>query len=235
MATPTAARVIQVARSQLGYREGRNNDTKYGRWYGANHQPWCAMFVSWIAAATGATAIIPKHAYTPSGAKWFKDRGRWGTRPRIGAIVYFNFPGDGVDRISHVGIVEKVNADGSIITIEGNTNDSGSREGNGVYRKQRKVGIVGYGYPAYATATTPFPLPADHAFGRGGRGNTLVHDGTRSTQDAASVKRIQRKLGGKVTGFYGPLTHARMVARQIAWGWKPNGRVGIKAWRRLGL
>lgn len=233
MATPTAARVIQVARSQLGYREGRNNDTKYGRWYGANHQPWCAMFVSWIAAATGATAIIPKHDYTPSGAKWFKDRGRWGTRPRIGAIVYFNFPGDGVDRISHVGIVEKVNADGSIITIEGNTNDSGSREGNGVYRKQRKVGIVGYGYPAYAPARTKFPLPADHYFGTKQGGKS--HDGSRNTAERAAVSRIQKRVGAKATGRFNATTKARVALALWKKGHRTTGNVGPGRWKILGL
>jgi hypothetical protein len=147
----TAAQVVSVARSQLGYKEGRNNDTKYGRWYGLNHNPWCAMFVSWVAAKAGATKIIPKHAYTPAGAQWFKNRGQWYSKPRVGDIVYFDFPNDGVGRISHVGIVESVLSDGSIITIEGNTNGAGSREGDGVYRKKRKVGIKGYGRPKYTT------------------------------------------------------------------------------------
>jgi surface antigen len=167
----TAARVLQVARSQIGYTEGRNDDTKYGRWYGMNNAPWCAIFVSWVASMAGASKIIPKHAYTPAGAQWFKDRGRWGTKPRVGAIVYFNFPGDGVNRISHVGIVEAVKADGSIVTIEGNTNAAGDRLGAGVFRKIRKVGIVGYGYPKYDTAPAPakvVPLAASTKMGKTG-------------------------------------------------------------------
>ena len=30
----------------MKYKEGPNNDTIFGEWYGLNHQPWCAMFVS---------------------------------------------------------------------------------------------------------------------------------------------------------------------------------------------
>ena len=52
------------------------------------------------------------------GAAWFKARRRWRDDPKPGDIVFFNFPGDGVDRISHVGIVESVRPDGSIVTIE---------------------------------------------------------------------------------------------------------------------
>lgn len=48
--------------------------------------------------------------------------------------------------LGHTGIVEKVNSDGSLGTIEGNTNDSGSREGYEVCRKirQPKKPIIGY-------------------------------------------------------------------------------------------
>lgn len=142
-------RVLQAARSQLGYSEGGNNDTKFGRWYGLNHQPWCAMFVSWVAAKAGVTRIIPRHAYTPAGADWYKTRERWGNRPRVGAIVYYDTAGLG--RISHVGIVEKVFGDGSWYAIEGNTNAAGGREGR-IVRRQRRTTVGrrgGFGYPDY--------------------------------------------------------------------------------------
>ena len=141
-------RVLNVARSQLGYAERGNNWTKYGLWYGLNNQPWCAMFVSWVAAKARVTRIIPKHAYTPSGAEWFKDRGAWGHKPRVGAIAYYDTAGLG--RISHVGIVEKV-GNGWWYSLEGNTNAAGSREGR-IVRRQRRTTTGsrgGFGYPDY--------------------------------------------------------------------------------------
>ncbi len=39
--------VIDIAKNEIGYQEGKNNNTKYGKWYGLNNNPWCAMFVSW--------------------------------------------------------------------------------------------------------------------------------------------------------------------------------------------
>ena len=44
----TAATVVATARKYVdqGYKEGPNNDTIFGKWYGLNNQPWCAMFVS---------------------------------------------------------------------------------------------------------------------------------------------------------------------------------------------
>ena len=41
-------------------------------------------------------------------------------------------------RIAHQGLIESVQKD-CIITVEGNTNDMLSREGDGVYRKRRQV------------------------------------------------------------------------------------------------
>jgi hypothetical protein len=134
-----AKNMLKVARSQIGYREGANNNTKYGRWYKLNHQPWCAMFVSWVAAKSGAGKVVPKFAYCPSGAAWFRKRKRWGQKPKVGAIVFFKFSG----KIDHVGIVEARRKGGGIVTIEGNTSDA-------VRRRVRRTHIAGYGYPAYS-------------------------------------------------------------------------------------
>lgn len=142
--------VIAEARSHLGYREKPGNVTLFGDWYGLQGQPWCAMFVSFVAKKAGAASIIPRHAFTPAGAKWFKDRGRWHTKPKAGALAYFYNASLG--RIAHVGIVEKVFPDGSFYSLEGNTNAAGSREGTMV-RRQRRRSAAGFGYPAYGTLT----------------------------------------------------------------------------------
>ena len=44
----TAEMVIKTAEAELGYREGKNNDNKYGKWYGLNWVSWCCIFVVWI-------------------------------------------------------------------------------------------------------------------------------------------------------------------------------------------
>lgn len=142
--------VLQEARKHLGYRESQGNDNKFGRWYGMNGQPWCAIWVSYVAAHAGAAKVIPRHAYTPAGAAWFKARNQWGNKPRAGAIAYFFNPSLG--RIAHVGIVEKVLDDGSFYSLEGNTNAAGSREGT-VVRRQRRRTAAGFGYPRYGSLT----------------------------------------------------------------------------------
>lgn len=143
--------LLKVARSQLGIKESPagSNRVKYTAWY-PMIGPWCAMFVSWCAEkADIPTSVIPKHAYTPSGRNWFRARGQWGSKPRVGAIAYYNLSGLG--RVSHVGIVEKVYSDGSFAAIEGNTDEAGGRTGGKVMRKRRKyMGAGGgFGYPKY--------------------------------------------------------------------------------------
>jgi hypothetical protein len=39
--------VVDIAKSQIGYKEIGDNSTMYGKWYGLVRQPWCAIFVSW--------------------------------------------------------------------------------------------------------------------------------------------------------------------------------------------
>ena len=161
----TAARLIQVAKSQVGYIEGpKDNETKYGAYTKANFQPWCGSFVMWCANEAGIK--VPNTVYTPGGAAAFKKAGSWIdgdiADPEPGDIAYFDFPSDGVDRISHVGIVIEDNEDGTVWCVEGNTTGDGKKgsQRNGgeackklrAYKKNKKnvqVSIVGFGRPKF--------------------------------------------------------------------------------------
>ncbi len=171
----SVARLIQVAKSQVGYIEGpKDNETKYGAYAKANFQPWCGSFVNWIANESGVK--IPNTVYTPSGAAAFKKAGAWIdgdiADPEPGDIAYFDFPSDGVDRISHVGIVIEDNEDGTVWCIEGNTSSkkSGSQRNGGEACKQLRafkknkagiqVSIVGFGRPKFKSTGETKALPA---------------------------------------------------------------------------
>lgn len=154
----TAKRVLDVARGELGAHENPfgSNKTPYGAWYGMNGVAWCNIWVTWVLHHAGVEEI-PKFAYTPSSAQWFRDNGAWipkNNRPEPGDLIWFDFPRDGVNRISHIGFVEGVLADGRIATIEGNTNEAGGRTGGRVMRHNRSVsgGIVGFGRITYQDA-----------------------------------------------------------------------------------
>ncbi len=138
--------LLDLAEGEVGYREGRNNDNKYGQWYGVNHDAWCAMFVSWVFAASGHPLPVidgkmgfakVKNIFT-----WARKNRRLVKRPKAGDIfVIAHGPQKG-----HTGIVKSVNADGTITTLEGNTNMRGSRSGDGVYERIRTVASINAGF-----------------------------------------------------------------------------------------
>lgn len=157
MAT-TASRFIAAARGEIGYTESprNSNRTKYAALAAhANGQPWCATFLVALARQLGQP-LPNESAYTPTLANGFKFDRRWSPEPKLGAFAFFNFPGDGKDRIQHVGVV--VSWSGRLVTcIEGNTSpgSGGSQDnGGGVYMRTRpRSHVVGYGHVAYAPDT----------------------------------------------------------------------------------
>lgn len=120
-------KILEIARGELGYKEGANNNTKYGAEYGLNYNPWCQMFVWWCANKAGiSTDIIPKTASCPTAYRWFKGKNQVvsASNAKAGDIIFFTW--DNSNNADHVGIIEVVN--GNIITtIEGNKNNAVER------------------------------------------------------------------------------------------------------------
>jgi hypothetical protein len=161
----TLALFLAVARAEVGTIEGpKDNETKYGAYMKANFQPWCGSFVNWCGNEAGVK--IPNTVFTPAGAAAYKKAKAWEdaevATPQPGDIAYFDFPSDGVNRVSHVGIVIKDNGDGTVTCIEGNTSSSkkGDQRNGGqvakkvrAYKKGTKKGlplaIVGFGRPKF--------------------------------------------------------------------------------------
>ncbi|WP_019630882.1 CHAP domain-containing protein [Actinomadura atramentaria] len=160
---PTAQELLKVAESQVGVHEDGGGETKFQDWYmstdraketvrrdggsisGYKDASWCSMFVSWVGNKVGFSDQVGQDAWTIAHAEWFKDEGRWGTKPKPGAVVFFSWDGGkSLDSIEHVGFVVKDNGDGTVETVEGNTS-------NAVKMRTRDTDqIVGYGYPDYA-------------------------------------------------------------------------------------
>lgn len=165
MSKVKASVLVKKAASQIGIKESpaNSNKQKYGKWYGMNGEPWCDMFVSWVAAQVGQSDV-GKYAYCPYHVNHFKKAGQWlgrTTSPKAGDIVFFANK-SGV--ACHVGIVEKKLSSSSVQTIEGNTSTgtSGSQDNGGcVARRTRSYGsvgsswyILGFARPSYKTGAT---------------------------------------------------------------------------------
>lgn len=195
----TAAKTVQIAASQIGKMErpAGSNSTKYGRWYGMNGVAWCAIFVSWCLneAKLNVNMNTKKGAhFCPHWVTWFKRHGQWHTNnPQAGDVVFFDwYPNTRKSGAWHVGIVESVNADGSIVTIEGNTSLTNQDNGGKVMRRTRAASLVhGYGRPKYANAEPVLSISPAEAEYNGfngpafiiGPSNSYFHEGYLRIKD----------------------------------------------------
>lgn len=142
--------LIAMLKAEQGVREVPANSNKGKRveeyqaatWLTGTGWPWCAAFICWGIRELEKTHPLPFKRPQTAGAwdfeNWAKSQGvkRFKPRGRIkaGDIVVFTF--------SHIGLAIEDEKGGSVKTIEGNTDASGSREGGGVYIKSRPVSSI---------------------------------------------------------------------------------------------
>lgn len=245
--------IIRIARSKTGVKErwsrggGWINDSEFNRWYATKvGQPsfrygaWCHMYVSWLAEQAGilgdGEGQVPLTAWCPSGLSKFRKEGRAkrGHNPNAGDIVYFIRRG----RARHVGLVLK-RVGNYIITSEGNTNDDGSFQGNGVYVRYRRIGRdQWYCTPDYGSGSNPVSsvwdgkhYPGRHVFRIGRRHPAITLLGKMLV--AKGFGRHYRKGPGPV---FGKADRANVREFQRAQGWRgrdADGYPGPETWRRL--
>lgn len=155
--------VVKIAAAELGVREVPRNSNcgprvnvyKAATWLDHTKPwPWCAAFVDfcvWQAMQQCGVKETKTFKRPQTAGAW--DLINWSLkqddttttarRPKAsqiasGDIVVFDFDGAG-----HVGFATgPCDASGRFPTIEGNTDEAGSREGGGVYRKTRNVSTV---------------------------------------------------------------------------------------------
>lgn len=135
--------VLKVAATQLGVSEKPrgSNDGPEVRQYLASVKlgagfPWCMAFVYWCTAQVCRDLQQTNPLLMTGGVmrQWNERPSLRVARPRPGDVFVMDY-GKGV---GHTGLVEKVDG-ANIHTIEGNTNDEGSREGYEVCRRIRPI------------------------------------------------------------------------------------------------
>lgn len=244
----SAARLVEVALSQLGVAEGpKDNQTIYGAFTKANFQPWCGSFVMWCANEAGVK--MPNTVFTPAGAAAFKKAKQWtdaaAAKPMPGDILYCDFSKGMTAGIQHVGIVIKDNGDGTVTTLEGNTagNEKGSQNNGGevakkirAYKANKKglpVFVVGFGRPDYA-ASTANPVPPKTVKVVDTTGKVYPGETIDPGESGIHVKTVQAALGIKpADGIYGPVTKKAVMAHQEAKKLPVTGVVDAKTWASI--
>jgi hypothetical protein len=126
-------RALALAQQEIGQTEqppGSNDSPRIAEYRtataGSGIGPWCAYFVSWAAKDAGAPLGEAGQGFGSVAAvsSWAQRTGRWnpaasGQPPQAGDLIVWGG--------QHIGIVESVDADGKIHTIEGNSSNMVTR------------------------------------------------------------------------------------------------------------
>lgn len=141
---------LRIAQTQVGVREtGRNSGPEVDAYLSSVNlgpgYPWCAAFVHWAFETGAASIAVPCPCPDTAGALRLWDLcpdWRVTDGPQSGDVFVIDH-GHG---LGHVGFIESVDPVGVLVTVEGNTNASGGREGDGVYRRTRRRDEITRGY-----------------------------------------------------------------------------------------
>lgn len=138
--------VLDAAKAEVGYKEGKNNDNKFAKIAGhANHQAWCATFIRACLIKGEEEKALPNTAYCPYIESWAREHNRVVPlqEAKKGDILLFDFSRSG--RAEHVGILTHdfdALRPNVVRTIEGNTSNLNPTNGDSVARKIRPVSLI---------------------------------------------------------------------------------------------
>ena len=135
-------KMVALAAGEIGVKEsppGSNNSPRIAEYRSATAGapgpgPWCAYFVSWAAREAGAPVGPNGSGFGSVDAlySWAQSAGKSlprGQQPQAGDIIVWD---------EHIGLVERVDPNGTVHTIEGNSSDQ-------VIRRTHAAGsAVGY-------------------------------------------------------------------------------------------
>lgn len=145
-----ADKFVEILLTKVGVREIPRNSNRgpdveefqRATWLAGTGWAWCAAYVCWGMRELEKVIDYPWARPQTAGAwdfeNWARQQGLRLFKPadkiRKGDIVIFTF--------SHIGVAIEDEKNGFIETVEGNTDESGSREGGGVYTKRRAKSLV---------------------------------------------------------------------------------------------
>lgn len=241
----TANDIVKKAVSQIGVKENPSGSNKvkyntdyYGRAVSGSSYPWCCAFVWWIFKECGASILFyggKKTAYCPTVESYYKKQGQWYKEGKVGDLVLFDFYGKGV--ACHIGIVEKVNADGTYTCIEGNTSTTSNDNGGAVMRRVRKKSqIRGFARPKYEVVANNTTTTT-----KGGNTVNITLTVLKKGSKGNEVKTLQRLLvalgyscgSAGIDGDFGASTLSAIKQFQKAKGLTVDGVVGQATWNKI--
>jgi hypothetical protein len=127
-------------REATGHNDGKDVELFLKTVHSQKGSAWCAAFVCYVLHS--CEVENPMSAWSPAlftRNVIYKRGGLNNKTPCSGDVFGLYFTN--LKRVAHVGFVDKW-TNQFVITVEGNTNEAGSREGDGVYRKRRPIRTI---------------------------------------------------------------------------------------------
>lgn len=210
MAIPTANKVITFAKS-FARNTPYYSPNQFTRWYGFGGQAvaWCAVFVYYCLCQTGGKTLMEgcaNKAYCPTIWNWGVAKGysvnKW-SGAKEGDLVLFDWEVDGV--CDHIGFAIKDNGNGTVQTVEGNTNG-----GRVQIQTRNKSVIKGFIRLPYSAPSKPATKPAkkksvdeiakEVIAGKWGTGNDRIKKLTKAGYDPKAVQaKVNNLLSSKTS------------------------------------
>ena len=209
LATRSEKRIVAVAANRIGTVDQDPGCPDRGCYFG-NGGNWCSEFVSWVYRRAGYPFSGGSRGGwllndTEKVRAWFEIHATYVTRddpdwagftPRPGDYVFLG-RADGLGGFTtraHSGIVERLDADGTLRTIEGNNDD-------------RPVGR--YAYPSFRTNTTDNFPDGGIVLGFGLRGgkSTRIPNGTARASSSGDGRPPELAFDRRLDTFWRNRTH----------------------------
>lgn len=247
-------KVVSLARSEVGYREGGDNFTKYAsdqnisKLYGwtPQNQPWCGTFVNWVFMTAlgydlGSKLTYGGSALCRAAADNYKAHNAFNKSPELGDQSFYYSGG----AINHTGIVVEVNGD-SFVAVEGNYSDKVSL----VTHSTGSSDVAGFGRPCWdiVLSASAQSQGKNESISAQSQGKTEVdiadHEWEPLTLSTSNVYKadcvvLQALLNvhhfacGQADGFFGPKTQAAVNKLQAWAKIKVDGVCGPETWKVL--
>ena len=131
---------IGVAESPAGSNRVKYNTAYYGQVVSGANYPWCCVFLWWLFYEAGLSHLFYGGGKTASCGtlKAFAKQKEQlvSAEYRPGDLLFLRFSGTAAQ---HIGLIERVNPDGTLTTIEGNTGTDSDANGGMVMRRIRSI------------------------------------------------------------------------------------------------
>lgn len=255
---PTALEVMRIALQQYGYTESPagSNNTKFGKAFGLNYEPWCAEYVwwcGWIAAGkdnslnpfakSANAADIQDLTVKTKGGKYILKKTSNNTKkkdalPKVkfGDEISFNFNGGSSRAHTALVIARRGNY---IWCIEGNTSftEKGSQSNGGAVADRERYYTTGVCIVRPDYKPGKFYKPKTSYTGKPVKlpARGWYEYGDKNKNVLALQKALSWANGYtlKVDGEMFGKTFAEVVIFQVANGLKPDGQFGEKCLKKM--